>query len=758
MKEKPDKTTKKFDKSVFLSILGLVLIIFLTWLFFLKDILLDIETITYDWRARIATEQNPLGLKLSQHDRNIILLAANDDTNKILEKYPEINPGRWPWSRKLWGDVVNFVNMGNPKAIVFDLKFEGSEKSFDKNFNPDKYFADSIKNKNVTIATALLFPRSSEKVSKMFKLVDQELIKQNYKLENLPNKYADKYISDIYSRFYKRNFFKDSVALLPDSDYYIDLPYINKDGKNFMDNITFYDSSTIFNKLKENTNYMGVINLSRSENVVFRNHTPLYRLVNNQGNLYVPSLPFAAVLSVLSKNEKKPFIIEKNKIIIGTRHIPIDDEGNLLLNWHGSPQTYQTIALGKVLISEAYQKGAVKSINKVDLISPEFFRDKIVVIGQTTAGTDIHPTPMSSVYPGPEIITTAIDNLLNDTDLKNPLRRKFIKKSSPVNNILLCLVLCLIIGYVMIRAKSNRVKFQTFVLAFLLFITLAVCAFVHPQVRIWINITYPIVFMSLTGIGTYAYITYLENKERKEVENLFGKFVSPQVLRKLLLDKSSFSREGQRKIMTVLFSDIRGFTTLSEKNPPDLVIEILNEYITEMVEVILSYNGTLDKYIGDAIMAFYNDPVDLEDHALRSVLTAIAMKKKLAELNEKWQKQGKPVLNIGIGINTGEMIVGHLGSPRLVDYTVIGDNVNLASRVEGLTKNYNTNILITEYTYQDVKDYVLTEFKDEVTVKGKEKPVKIYSVLDIKSDQKKPLAIIKEANTIIAETALSYTR
>ena len=147
-----------------------------------------------------------------------------------------------------------------------------------------------------------------------------------------------------------------------------------------------------------------------------------------------------------------------------------------------------------------------------------------------------------------------------------------------------------------------------------------------------------------------------------------------------------------------------------------------------MVEVILSYNGTLDKYIGDAIMAFYNDPVKMDNHALQAVLTAIEMKKKLAELNEKWQKQGKSPLNIGIGINTGEMIVGHMGSPRLIDYTVIGDNVNLASRIESLTKQYGVTILISESTYNEVKDNVDARYIDEVTVKGKKNAVKIYEV------------------------------
>ncbi len=163
--------------------------------------------------------------------------------------------------------------------------------------------------------------------------------------------------------------------------------------------------------------------------------------------------------------------------------------------------------------------------------------------------------------------------------------------------------------------------------------------------------------------------------------------------------------------------------------------------MTEMVEVILKYNGTLDKYIGDAIMAFYNDPVEMEDHALRAVLTAIDMKETLDRLNEKWKAEGKTTLNIGLGINTGEMIVGHMGSPRLVDYTVIGDNVNLASRLEGLNKEYGTNIIISESTYDMVKEHIETDYLDECTVKGKKNAVKIYAVKGIKTNIKESILI-----------------
>ncbi len=710
---------KKINYKLLKFISAPVLVLFFSWYFFLQYIMSDIETITYDWRAKIATEKN----SLSKHDSGIILLAADDDTTKILENYPGINPGRWPWPRSTWGDIVNFISKGNPKAIVFDLKFEGNTDEYS-----DKYFADAIKNKNVIIATALSLPGNNENVEKILGFFDEQLREYDSKLDNQFNKAIDIYVSKVYDAQYKRTPLDGRLGLNPDYDAYENTFYKNKKARDFLNNITFYEKSSIYEELTENAAKMGVINLKSSENVVFRHHVPLYRLVNTDSTNYLPSLPLAAVLSVIPEKEKKPFKINKNNVIIGKRVIPVDNQGRMLLNWHGPGGTYKNIPVAKVILSSALERGKLDSVNKHHKISPDYFRDKIVVIGQTSAGTDLHPTPMASVYPGPEIITTATDNILNDADTTNPHRRKFILKSPPRADILITILLCLTIGYAMLKINSNSAKLQVFIFIILLYIALAIIAFIHPQLRIWLNMTYSLTFMFLTGISAYAYINYRESRERKQVEQLFGKFVSPQILEKLLSEKAELSHTGQRKVMTVLFSDIRGFTTLSEKNTPDEVIAILNEYITEMVEVILSHNGTLDKYIGDAIMAFYNDPVEMPDHALRAVKTAISMKEKLAELNKKWAKEGKEPLDIGIGINTGEMIVGHMGSPRLVDYTVIGDNVNLASRIESLTKQYNSSILISESTYNEVKNVMDTCYRDEVLVKGRSKPVKIYEI------------------------------
>ncbi|MDD3151237.1 MAG: adenylate/guanylate cyclase domain-containing protein, partial [Candidatus Gastranaerophilales bacterium] len=491
-----------------------------------------------------------------------------------------------------------------------------------------------------------------------------------------------------------------------------------------LNNITFYSNSPIYKNFLDNAGGIGVINLIPGEDTVARYTIPLYRIVSEDKILYLPSLSLAVALFG-DTSQKIEF--KNNSWIIGNRQIPIND-GKLLVNWHGKKGTYKNISIADVILSDALEKNKIQNANLFNEIKPEFFKDKIVVIGQTSSGTDIHPTAMEMVYPGPEIIATLIDNYLNDADLTNPKRRKFITEAPFWSNVLTVMLFCTAIGYFIMRTKSIFSGIILFLLMLVFFILLSVVIFAHPSIRISINMVYPVVFAVLTAIGLYVYKFYTESQSKKVIEGLFGKFVSPQVLNKLLENPDSFSVKNQRKNMSVLFSDIRGFTTLSEAINPDELVSQLNEYLSAMVDIVLKYGGTFDKFIGDAVMAFYGDPLPMENHAKNAVLTAIEMQKKLVELNKKWAEEGKPELKIGVGINTGEMVVGYMGSEQIVDYTVIGDNVNLASRLESLTKEYKAGIIISESTYNEVYNEINAEYVDEVKVKGKNIAVKIYKV------------------------------
>ena len=238
-------------------------------------------------------------------------------------------------------------------------------------------------------------------------------------------------------------------------------------------------------------------------------------------------------------------------------------------------------------------------------------------------------------------------------------------------------------------------------------------------------------FFGYTSQTAYRFL--MEERRARDIRKMFSSYVSKRIVDELIRDPSKAKLGGDRKEITVLFSDIRGFTSFSEKHQPEEVVSLLNEYLGAMTEIVFAHEGTLDKFVGDAIMALWGAPVGQPDHAERAARCALAMIAKLKELQAKWTAEGKYVIDIGIGINTGDMVVGNMGAEgKKMDYTVIGDNVNLGARLEGLTRKYNNHIIISEYTYEKIKDVVQATELDSVTVKGKEKPVVVYDLVGLK--------------------------
>jgi len=213
------------------------------------------------------------------------------------------------------------------------------------------------------------------------------------------------------------------------------------------------------------------------------------------------------------------------------------------------------------------------------------------------------------------------------------------------------------------------------------------------------------------------------------IKSMFSTYVNPSVVDELLADPGKLALGGRRVELTVLFSDIEGFTTLAENMSPETLVGLLNEYLSAMSQIIFRTSGTLDKYEGDAIMAFWGAPVPQEDHALRACVTALDMQEAVRRINDTWPAQGKPRIAIRIGLNTGEMIVGNMGATGKFDYTVIGDNVNLASRLEGANKFYGTGIMVSQHTYDQVRASILGRELDRIAVKGRSQAVTTYELL-----------------------------
>ncbi|OQA89738.1 MAG: Adenylate cyclase 1 [Elusimicrobia bacterium ADurb.Bin231] len=383
-------------------------------------------------------------------------------------------------------------------------------------------------------------------------------------------------------------------------------------------------------------------------------------------------------------------------------NIPVNDLGEMIVNYCGPFGTFEYKPYYKILAGDFEKK---------------YFRDKIVLVGYAAAGLgDRHVTPLSHITPGIETIANNIYTIVHSDYIY--YSKWYVRLFS-----------ILIVGIAMLffLPRLNALKSTLFAASLLIIWTGAAYYFFVTR-QVWVEYvpTTTLIIVSYISITSWRFVT--EEKEKRWLKKAFGQYLSPAVINEIIKNPQALSLGGKRQELTVLFSDIRGFTTISEASTPENVVSLLNEYLTKMTEVVFRQEGTLDKFIGDAVMAFWNAPIPQSDHAKKAVFCAIEMMEELEKLKKKWTSEGKVVIDIGIGVNTGEMVVGNLGSVERMDYTVIGDNVNLASRLEGLNKEYKTHIIISEFTYNYVKDFVVARSLGAAKVKGKAKAVEIYAV------------------------------
>jgi adenylate cyclase len=422
---------------------------------------------------------------------------------------------------------------------------------------------------------------------------------------------------------------------------------------------------------------------------------------------YIPSIGFKSVAAYLGTAGQDLKIHFGEGMGLGAIHIPTDDHGRMLINYLGPAGTFKHYSVADML------KGQIPA---------SAFQDRIVLVGATAVGIyDLRVTPYSINFPGVEKHANTIDNILHQRFLKCPTWMGLF-------GLLTILFLGILLSWILPKVRP----WHGFLLAFLSLIGLLGFAhYLFVSGKIWLPILYPSLAIILSSAVVESHKLLVEEREKRRIRGAFQRYVPSAVVEEILSHPDKMKFGGERRELTVLFSDIRGFTTYSEKYPPELVVEILNEYLTAMVEVVFRHQGTLDKFVGDAIMALYGAPIYYPDHAERACLSALDMAAELERLCAKWKAEGREGFEIGIGINTGDMVVGNLGSSQLFDYTVIGDNVNLGARLEAVNKDYQTkyHIIISESTYQQVRDKAQVRPLDQVMVKGKTKPVVIYELL-----------------------------
>lgn len=386
--------------------------------------------------------------------------------------------------------------------------------------------------------------------------------------------------------------------------------------------------------------------------------------------------------------------------------VPLNQQRKLLINFAGGAQTYPTFSAARIPLGD---------------YSPDIFKDKIVFIGASSETLqDIYPTPFSATYltPGVEVIANAVATLISG---------EFLRIAPPWVNMLIILGMAVIAWLVLLIPRptiSNGLMVAG--IALYLFTYL----FLFNNYGIQISFINPTIMLFLGVVGPSLEQAVTQEIEKRRVRNMFSRFISPEMVTQLL-ETQDISSINKRTELTILFSDIRGFTTISEKMSPEDVVALLNPYLEIMSAIIHKHGGTVDKYEGDAIVAFFGEPIPHQDHAERAARAALEMRAALNRLNLKWQQDGtyQDTLEMGIGLNTGEVFVGLLGSEERVNYTIIGDTANLAARLQDQTKEFGFPILISGETYSQIQKNFYAEFVAKRVLKGKSEAVEIFRLM-----------------------------
>lgn len=454
---------------------------------------------------------------------------------------------------------------------------------------------------------------------------------------------------------------------------------------------------------------VGAVNLSPDKDGISR-RVPLFLRFND--HVY-PTLAMAMAMRELEV-EQLHWRPERREMELLTPsgfsvRIPTDEKSKTLIYYHGPFKTFRYISFYNLFKEE---------------VPLEFFAGKVVFIGASAPGLgDFRSTPWQPSFPGVEVHANVLWQILNN---------HFIREMSKGGQFLFILLIGIFAGLVFALLRPVGGVVASVLVYGLAFLT-AWLAFALKF--LWLPVIAPFLTVLFTYAIHYAYRYRVEERDKREIKRIFTHYVSSNVVDELLKKPELVKLGGEKKLCTVLFSDLAGFTNLSEATPPEELVKLLNEYLNEMTHIVLKNQGTLDKYIGDAIMAIFGAPIDVGNHALKACATALLMQEGLEKIRQDWKKRGLPDLHQRIGINSGPMVIGNMGSDIRFDYTAIGDSVNLGARLEGANKFYGTGIMISEETHRLVQEEVVVRQLDLLRVKGKQAPVKVYELLALKGNE-----------------------
>lgn len=469
----------------------------------------------------------------------------------------------------------------------------------------------------------------------------------------------------------------------------------------------------------------GLVNMSNDMDGFVRNYPLFLRTGALDEYIYSLGLQSLRMLNIY------PFKINSSyrNIIFDDKKINYSFQNDIKIHYYGPAKTFPHFSFSSVIDDSSFVLPMEEFFPVNDfyhLLENEVFKDKIVLIGATVDELkDNFLSPVNrpnELLPGVEIHANMIQMLID---------KRFIHIFPVHLYYIIVLIITSFLSFLFIKQNPFISLLITLILLILSFLT------IYKSFEI-LSVSIPILPLLFSIVTIYMLRLILnfihENKEKKIIKKTFQHYMAPALVKELLKSPENLKYGGALKEITVLFSDIRSFTTYTESHKVEETVTMLKEYLTEMVNTIIDNQGILDKFVGDEIMALFNTPVNIENHPLKACICALQMVDKLKKLQDKWKSEGREIIEIGIGVNTGLAVVGNLGSEQIFDYTAIGDTINLGARLEALNKNYNTSnhIIISEFTLNYVKDYINYEYLDQVVVKGKSIPVKIYHLSGLK--------------------------
>lgn len=646
----------------------------------------DAEYQAYDWRLNLTLPH--------EKDKRVVILDIDEKSLKAL--------GRWPWNRATMANLVN---------TLFDHYYI-------QTLGLDISFAEPDHSSGLQTLQALASDQLKENAE------FQAFLDENSERLNYDYLFAQQLMNnDVVMGFFFRNQTDvDSSALnlgqLPQA-LQIKNPPTNTES--FIRPTGYGANLPIFQNAAMSAGFID--NPSISEDGIIRK-VPLLQYYDGQ---FYQSLALGMVRALYGYPPITFEYAEDNSLV------GIDIEGLFI----------PTSRHGEVYVPYRGRFGSFTYVSAVDVlqnqVDPEILDSAIVLMGTTATGLlDMRATPVQNIFPGVEIHANVISGILDQNFRYVPLGVEEI-------NLLQHLVIGLILMFALPRLRLLSGLLLSLGLAAF---AVTINAYFWLELLAIIPIVSILLFIVLNLMLHLGYGYFVEDHNKRKMTKMFGQYVPPELVNKLSKNDATSLLEGETKELTILFSDIRGFTALSEKLEPQILTRLMNQYLTEMTKIILANQGTVDKYIGDAIMAFWGAPVEDAQHASHAVKAAAEMQQAIPKLNEKFKQEGLPEINIGIGLNTGVVNVGNMGSEFRMAYTVLGDDVNLASRLESITKQYQVNLIVSERTKEQAPDWIYQEL-DLVKVVGKNQPISIFHPIAKKSEinelQQKEMYLFKVA-------------